>query len=246
MENVGESYSRNKKFQEKFNREKIIQELVKASQPIIFDVGAHFGESVTFLKKVFPNSFIHSFEPDPDSFSVLTSSVTEKSQCFNIALSDIDGTACFYRNSISHTNSLHKVNTDSKDSISIAKAIESGDLSFFEGFNHEISVPTVRLDTFTDANNIDVIDLLKIDVQGAECSVLKGGANALKKTKVLILEISFFDYYDIQTNFMDVEQIIYPLGFRLFTISEISNNPMNGRTDWVEVIYINTNLKKSD
>jgi len=242
MHNVGESYSRNKEFQEKFNREKIIQELVKAPQPIIFDVGAHFGESVTFLKKAFPNSFLYSFEPDPDSFSVLTSSVIEKSQCFNIALSDVDGTACFYRNSISHTNSLHKVNTNSKDSIGIANATESGDLSFFEGFNHEIDVPTVRLDTFASQHAIVSIDLLKIDVQGAECSVLKGGANILEKTKAIILEISFFDYYEKQTNFMDVEKIIHPLGFRLFTISEISNNPMNGRTDWVEVIYINTTL----
>ena len=242
MENVGEYYSRNKKFQEKFNREKIIQELLKASQPIIFDVGAHFGESVTFLKKAFPNSFIHSFEPDPDSFSVLTSSVNDKSQCFNIALSDVDGTACFYRNSISHTNSLHKVNINSKDSIGIANADESGDLSFLEGFNHEIYVSTVRLDTFTLEHAIDHIDLLKIDVQGAECAVLEGGVSSLEKTKVIILEISFFDYYDKQTSFMDVEKIIHPLGFRLFTISEISNNPMNGRTDWVEVIYINTNL----
>lgn len=242
MQYVGESYSRNKEFQEKFNREKIIQELVKVSHPIIFDVGAHFGESVTFLKKTFPSSSIYSFEPDPDSFSVLTSSAVGRSQCFNIALSDVDGTACFYRNSISHTNSLHKVNTNSKDSIGIANATESGNLSFFENFNYEIYVPTVRLDTFTLEHAIYSVDLLKIDVQGAECSVLKGGVNTLEKTKVVILEISFFDYYDNQTSFMDVEKIIHPLGFRLFTISEISNNPMNGRTDWVEVIYINTNL----
>ena len=45
MENVGESYSRNNEFKEKFNREKIIQDLVKTPQPVIFDVGAHVGES---------------------------------------------------------------------------------------------------------------------------------------------------------------------------------------------------------
>jgi len=242
MENVGESYSRNKDFKKKFNREKIIQDLVKTPQPVIFDVGAHIGESVTFLKKSFPDSSLYSFEPDPESFSILTSSVGGMSQCFNIALSDADGTACFYRNSISHTNSLHKVNTKSKDSIGIARAVENGDLSYIQDFNQEIDVPTMRLDTFTLEHAIDHIDLLKIDVQGAECAVLEGGVSSLEKTKVIILEISFFDYYDKQTSFMDVEKIIHPLGFRLFTISEISNNPMNGRTDWVEVIYINTNL----
>jgi hypothetical protein len=53
------------------------------------------------------------------------------------------------------------------------------------------------------------------------------------------MEINFFDYYEHQTSFMDVEQILLPLGFQMFSISEISNNPMNGRTDWAEVVYLN-------
>jgi hypothetical protein len=56
------------------------------------------------------------------------------------------------------------------------------------------------------------------------------------------MKISFFDYYEHQTTFMDVEQILLPLGFRLFSISEISNNPMNSSTDWAEVVYMNQNM----
>ena len=39
--------------------------------PIIFDVGAHQGESAVFFKKIFPISILYSFEPDPENFLVL-------------------------------------------------------------------------------------------------------------------------------------------------------------------------------
>ena len=32
-----------------------------------------------------------------------------------------------------------------------------------------------------------------------------------------------------------------PAGFHLYDINYISKNPMNGRTDWVDVIYVNKN-----
>jgi FkbM family methyltransferase len=240
MENVGQAKLRNKEFQEKFSREKLLKHLVTAPEPIIFDVGAHHGESVTYLKPIFPKASIYSFEPDPNSFDVLASAAIEGVTYYNLAFSDADGTATFYRNKISHTNSLYKVNLNSTDSISITKAKAENDVQFFDNFNEETIVPTSRLDSFMQKSSVNMIDLLKIDVQGAECSVLEGGKEkTLKNTRVIVLEISFYDYYEHRTSFMDVEKILLPLGFRLFSISEISNNPMNGRTDWAEVVYMN-------
>ncbi len=238
MNNVGESDSRNAEFREKFSRQKILQKLVGNAHPTILDIGAHFGESVLFLKSVFPEARIFSFEPDPDSFATLSAAAIGKAQCFEVAMSDNDGEATFYRNKISHTNSLYKVNTRSRDSIAISAANESSNQSFFADLNHEIVVPTVRLDTFIRQQAVEKIDLLKIDVQGAECAVLRGGIESLKRTRVVVLELSLFDYYEKRTTFLDVESILSPLGFSLFSISDISNNPMNGRTDWVEAVYL--------
>jgi len=239
MENVGQSKSRNKEFQETFSREGLLRHVVKADNPVIFDVGAHHGESVVYLKKLFPESSIYSFEPDPDSFGVLSAITAEKVSYFNLALSDEDGTTSFYRNNISHTNSLFRVNLSSRDSIGVTKANAENDTHYFDGFNDEVKVAAARLDSFAKAHAINRIDLLKIDVQGAECRVLTGGRETLRKTRVIVMEISFYDYYEHQTTFLDVEKILSPLGFRLFSISEISNNPMNGRTDWAEVVYLN-------
>lgn len=242
MENVGQSKSRNNEFREKFTRERLLQHIVTATEPVILDVGAHHGESVAYLKPLFSKASIFSFEPDPDSFDILSASAIDGVSYFNLALSDVDGTASFYRNKISHTNSLFKVNLDSRDSIGIANATAENDTQYFEGFNEEVKVATARLDSFTKQHSIGQIDLLKIDVQGAECRVLMGARESLKNTRAIVMEISFFDYYEHQTTFMDVEQILSPLGFRLFSISEISNNPMNGRTDWAEVVYLKQNV----
>lgn len=242
MENVGESKSRNGEFKGKFTREKLLHQILKNEQPKIFDIGAHHGESVVFLKKVFPDAIIYSFEPDPESYSILSGTQIDGVLYFNLAFSDLDGETNFYRNKISHTNSLLKVNKNSQDSIGINRALNENDTKYFENFNHKISVKTMSIDSFLSVNPLEQIDLLKIDVQGAERLVLLGASKTLSKVKVIILEISFYDYYEQQSSFLDVERIIAPFGFKLFSISEISNNPMNGRTDWAEVVYINTNI----
>jgi len=67
---------------------------------------------------------------------------------------------------------------------------------------------------------------------------LLGGAGcALQKVNAIIIEISFYDYYEKSTSFIDVERYLKPAGFELFSILDISRNPMNGRTDWAEVLY---------
>lgn len=237
MRNVGESGARNRVFEEKYTRAKVLQELIGSGKVVIFDIGAHFGESVNYLRELFPESEILSFEPDPESFEKLSAENVPGVRCFNLAFCGRDGEMAFYRNRISHTNSLLKVNPESRDSIAFTKAREEQKTEIFQDVNSEIQVATARLDTFCRANEIPCIDLLKIDVQGAERFVLEGAPETLEKSRVVVLEISFFDYYERSSSFSDIEKFLHPAGFRLFSISEISNNPMNGRTDWAEVIY---------
>jgi FkbM family methyltransferase len=237
MENIGESNLRNLSFEKKFKRESLIQSIIKNNKPIIFDVGAHKGESVIFFKKLFESSIIYSFEPDPDTFLELSKNILPNTFYYNFALSDKIGDAKFYRNNISHTNSLFKINKDSKDSIAINSEIKEEANNFLNHINNEFNVKTITLDSFIEDKSIPNIDLLKIDVQGAENLVLNGALKTLNHVKIIIIEVSFYDFYEKSTSIYDIEKIINNYGFKLFSISEISNNPMNGRTDWAEIIY---------
>jgi len=170
MKNVGEASARNQEFNNHFNREKILLKIVTGSSPIIFDVGAHHGQSAEFFSEIFNSPTIYSFEPDPESFQILKSKKNKNIQVHNIALSDINGELDFYRNKISHTNSFYRVNYKSTDSIALAKSKKKS--KAFELFNLKTKVNSLTIDNFCEINKISQIDLLKIDVQGAEWSYI--------------------------------------------------------------------------
>jgi len=94
-----------------------------------------------------------------------------------------------------------------------------------------------RVADWCDEQHIRAIDLLKVDVQGAEVDVLRGAAAVLADTVTVAVEISFFDLYERSNSFSDVEAVLHPAGLRLYALAEVSDNPMNGRTDWVTAIY---------
>ena len=100
MKDVGEFDKRNKEYKEKFDRRKIIQDSVFSEEPTIFDIGGHKGQSINYLKELFPGAIIYSFEPDPDSFKILSKKQSRCIKVFNLAISDKVGHASFYKNKI--------------------------------------------------------------------------------------------------------------------------------------------------
>ena len=73
-----------------------------------------------------------------------------------------------------------------------------------------ISVPTVRLD---DVEEIESIDFLKIDIQGAELEVFRNGMNKLKDCLVIHTEVEFLPMYEGQPLFSEVELFLRDHGF---------------------------------
>jgi len=69
---------------------------------------------------------------------------------------------------------------------------------------------------------------------------------SLSDVDVVITELMFYDYYERSLSFSDIERFLLPSGFHLYDISHISKNPMNGRTDWVDVIYVNKRISSGN
>lgn len=243
MSDVGAHVSRNEQFAEQWSLGRRLHEVVRASAPTILDVGAHVGESHRAFRDLFPLASIWSFEPDPSSFEALRAVVEEcgeLGQAQRLALSDADGTARFHRHKVSHTSSLYALNPTSQDSIDLSAGDRPRDPVLLAG--EVIDVDVRRLDTVCAALGIGAVDLLKIDVQGAEVDVLRGAGNLLHAVDVLMVEILFCDLYERSNTFHDVESVLQGTGLRLYCIAEISDNPMNGRTDWVTAIYTKSGL----
>ena len=102
----------------------------------------------------------------------------------------------------------------------------------------------IKLHDYINDKNIKYIDLLKIDTQGYELEVLGGMEDCLSNVSIIISELMLYDLYEKSLSFYDLEKILHKFGFKLYDISHISKNPLNGRTDWVDVVYVNEKIRK--
>jgi len=233
----GQSDRRNDAYNSQWSPGKFYTNLIKSKVPIIFDVGAHQGESAVFFKKIFPISILYSFEPDPENFLVLEKKLSRygKNQlqgqasafAIPLAVAEKKGTFKFYQQSISHLGGLLAINKKSKDSLGYAK----------KASNKGIQVSATTLDHFCAERNITSIDLLKIDCQGYEVEVLRGSKCIFKKTSCCSVEVSFYDFYEKSSSLLHIEKIMDSVGLKLWDISKLSKNPKNLRTDWAELVY---------
>ena len=222
---------------ETWTEDRVLVSLTKSQAPLIVDVGAYQGMSAIRFRKLFPDARLVCFEPNPAARDELVRTCNELGGDIKVsdcAVSDADGSASFFVQGINPgLSGLARRSLNSKDSIAITK----GDGTHLGQINlEEIKVRTARLDSMELFDSVDV-DLLKIDVQSCEAKVLRGAPKLLQRTSVVMIEVSFYDFYENMSSFSAIEEFTEPAGLRLWAITTHSRNPMNGRTDWVNVVY---------
>ncbi|EKD23706.1 MAG: Methyltransferase FkbM family [uncultured bacterium] len=186
-----------------FNASDLIQYDVEVNLPLLLGkqkeevetiivVGAWQGDEVrAFLR--FPNANIHCFEANPKTYSILAELYKdeERVHCYNYACSDSDGTAIFHETTIDGNGSL----------------LEVGDHPAAKGAG-SFEVKTIRLDSLSELAD-KKIDLLQIDVQGAELSVLGGAEQLLKHVSALLIEVnSLGGSYKGAATFAEVDSFV--------------------------------------
>ncbi len=220
-------------------KKKIFKSLINLNSPLIIDIGAHKGETILEMKKIFPSSQIHSFEPDPQTFSLLKKNTKKIKNIFlnNSAISNKNSNKLkFYRHEFSKLNSFKKINIKGdviKQYLSFHKNKNKNKI-----YNKPIYVKSLKLDSYCKKSDIKKIDILKIDVQSSEKECLRGSLKILKNTNVIYTEINFHDMYETSYNFYDLESIIVPMGFSLFCLVKSNKQKNSERLGWVEAVYI--------
>lgn len=145
-------------------------------QPYIIDIGAYIGLSVIYFKSIYPNSKILAFEPNPYAREILEENIFINNlaniDVLPYAITDETNRKPFYIDTSAN-------NWQSTGSFS--KSSWNNELVN----NTEVNVETRKLSTFL---NDTVVDLLKIDVEGAELKILNECKNFLGSVKAIILE----------------------------------------------------------
>lgn len=152
------------------------QILDSKSVKIIFDVGANVGQTVGSYRSRFPNAVIHSFEPFEESFQKLKKHCAsiEKVHAHHLAIADTIGTAELHTHGDSVANSLLP-NAETSDLALPSSMSESKGTAL---------VPITTLDAFCADQKIDHIDILKMDIQGAELRALRGASDLLARAAI--------------------------------------------------------------
>jgi FkbM family methyltransferase len=149
-------------------------EVSSSSVKTIFDLGSNIGTTVVAFYHKYPNATIYACEPDPHNFNRLKRHVallkegSTRVKLFNVAITDTDGGVIpFFIGTKDHWSS------------SILKRSVT---------NNEVSITTRSLDGLCTTEAIEHIDIMKMDIEGAEDLALDGFTQ-LQKVKWFLGEM---------------------------------------------------------
>ncbi|MVM38280.1 FkbM family methyltransferase [Spirosoma sp. HMF3257] len=181
--------------------------VVRKENPLCFDIGANRGQTIELLQSCFRNPTIHAFEPSSATFTTLSSqSFGPQVTLHQLALGDQAGVATFRNYTQSELSSFLPVNTNKSENIFAEEALILAE-----------SVQVNTLDSFCAAQGIEQIDLLKIDTQGFELPVLRGGADLFKNQRIgaVLLELNFSPLYEGQSDPLEILALMRTHNMRL-------------------------------
>ncbi|MEI2643025.1 MAG: FkbM family methyltransferase [Candidatus Nanopelagicales bacterium] len=177
----------------------------------IWEIGSRDGEDARALLDAFPLAHLDAFEPNPDTFSIVESvAATRRSRmtAHNIALTESDGTTTLYKIDRERTKTTWQDGNPGASSLFRA----SGAYSAHEDYVQvPVSVAGRRASTLITEEQLAVPQLVWIDVQGAELSVLRGFHEALSTVSAIYLELSLKEIYEGQALAPDVVSYLRPL-----------------------------------
>lgn len=173
---------------------------------VFLDVGAHVGQyTLVASQRVGDDGQVHSFEPDPNTFRWLAGNV-RRNYLQNVhlnqaALSDEPGTKHFYFATPQDigSNSLSRPSNDS-------------------GRSCEVTCTTV--DDYLAKKRVETVDVIKVDIEGAEYPMLKGAQRLLSRPDkpVIIAEFEEARQRAFGNSCAELAELLSSHGYHLFRL----------------------------
>lgn len=161
----------------------LLQRLRPMSFRTVMDVGANIGEWSLAVLQCMPESCVHAFEIAPDTSEKLAHNLANWGARIIVnryGLGDSEGEFTLY----------YTPESDTASSL-VAKAMTVAAANHGISRVQQLTVPVTTGDDYVQRNHVSKIDLLKIDVEGADLSVLKGFQKSFENR---IIEMVQFEY----------------------------------------------------
>jgi hypothetical protein len=95
-------------------------------------------------------------------------------------------------------------------------------------------VRTLTLGSLVDDRPVAV---LKIDAQGNEAAILAGGAEAVARSRVVLMEVTVRSHYEGDEGFVDLHRRMHDLGHDLVALSR-PNLSVDGEALWADAAFV--------
>jgi FkbM family methyltransferase len=169
-----------------------------------FDVGANFGYFSLFAaRRIGPQGRVVAFEPDPRNIQRLQTNIAlngfSQIRVVPAAVCDKAGTA-----------SLHLA-SDAEDNLGTSSIVHDGP------GRKTVNVPAIALDDFMTefSGNIDV---LKMDIEGAELSALRGAIKTLAARRIRHILLELHRFALTENEVATVHELLTSAGYRGFAV----------------------------
>lgn len=201
--------------------------LIEKNIKTIIDIGANEGQFAKKMRNLFPDAKIFSFEPIPQVYEDLKKNFADDVNFFayNMGLGEEEGTLKFFLNEYSPSSSLLKMKDIHKENFPYTET------------DFEIEVLIKRLDDILDLKILDKPCLVKVDVQGFEEKVIRGGMNLIQKVDIIIIETSFVQLYDNGPLFDAIYTLLTKLGYSYIGNFEQLYSPNNHEILQADAIF---------
>ncbi len=169
--------------------------IIASDGGVVLDIGANIGVTIDMWKRAWPNSTVFAYEPTKSTYEQLKKRCRKYSRvtCVQKGIS----------------NSVGKMRISIQESSTWNRIVGTE----YDGNTEEVTVSTI--DAECDANGLDSIDLLKIDVEGHEFAVLQGAKNTLldRRIGLIYIELASDHAKSYHEKFSRVDPLLRDYGF---------------------------------
>jgi FkbM family methyltransferase len=195
-----------------------------AAKIVVVDVGCRWGFAERFLSEECQKSFkIFGFDPDVKECTRLQESYKHLPDgyvtCVPIGLAGSSGIRNLYLTKEPACSSLYPPNQFLVENYSALDCIS---------LQKVVTTQVTTLDTWTQEVNLQNISYLKIDTQGSELEILKGGDSIISSARCIDIEVEFNPIYEGQTLFGETDTYLRSKGFILWRLSNLVHYSLGG------------------
>ncbi len=200
---------------------------------VVYDIGANTGSFARFAARLRTVGKVYCFEPAADVFETLLLKCNEQSkiECLQAALGDRAEKRLFHVNEFAPSSSILPMQSAALEEFPQAAK------------SRIIELQVTTLAEIVAEKRLRDPDFIKVDVQGFEDRVIRGGLDVFRKARFCMLEMSLTSLYQDSILAVEMNDLMRGLGFKLAAILDHKVKGKSGEILQFDAVYENGNYK---